>query len=213
MVNHFKHFNDLSLWRYGIIASLLHRHEGSAPLYREIQTLSGRPYYTPDGMEKYLSPDTIRLWLDRYRNHGLTGLCNKARKDLGRTSVPQPLQEAIAVLRNEHPLFTVKRLLMELLDKDLWDGRTPSRTALYRFTSANGLNRKVRDIPENVRLFEYPYFGDLWSADFLHGPKVKEGVYERKTYLHAILDDATRYTPFLIDKGRTYPAGTGSHHC
>jgi len=193
MADHFKQKDDLSLWRFGIIAPLLHRHDGSAPLYRELQSLARRPYYRPDGRERYLAPDTLRLWLDRYRNQGLAGLCNKARKDRGRTSVPLFLQEALADLRREHPLFTVKRLLRELLDKDLWDGRTPSRTALYRFTSTRGLNRNVRDVPESVRLFEYPHFGDLWSADFLHGPKVKEGVYEKKTYLHAILDDATRY--------------------
>jgi putative transposase len=44
-----------------------------------------------------------------------------------------------------------------------------------------------------VRSFEFPFFGDLWSADFLHGPKVRRGAHACKAYLHAIIDDATRY--------------------
>jgi len=124
---------------------------------------------------------------------GVAGLQNKVRKDRGGSQVPDVLREALFRLRKEHPLYTVKRLLKELLEDDLWDGRKPSRTALYRFTASHGLNRQVQNIPDSVRPFEYPHFGDLWGADFLHGPKVKEGVYEKKTYLHVILDDATRY--------------------
>ena len=185
--------DDLALWRFGIIAPLLHRHDGSGPLYRELCALAQRSYYTPDGREKMLSADTLRLWLWRYKNLGLPGLRNKLRKDRGGTKLPESLRTELALLRKEHPLFTVKRLLRELLQKGMWDGRKPSRTAIYRFTAAQGLNRNVREASESVRSFEYPHFGDLWSADFLHGPVVKEGVHVRKTYLHAILDDATRY--------------------
>jgi putative transposase len=185
--------NDLALWRFGIIAPLLHRDDDAPPLYRELCTLAERVYYTPDGQEKKLSADTLRLWLWRYKALGLAGLRNKLRKDRGGTKVPEPLRNTLAGLRKEHPLFTVKRLLREMLQKGMWDGRKPSRTALYRFTAAHGLNRDVPETPQSVRPFEYAHFGDLWSADFLHGPSVKEGLYTRKTYLHAILDDATRY--------------------
>lgn len=184
---------DMALWRFGIIAPLLHRHEESPPLYHELCTLAGQSYYTPEGREKRLSPDTLRLWLWRYHKLGLPGLGNKVRKDRGGTSVPESLRDALIALRKDHPLLTIKRLMDALLEKKLWDGQKPSRTALYRFTAAQGLNRNTEEHPESVRSFEYPHFGDLWSADFLHGPGVKEGVRVRKAYLHAILDDATRY--------------------
>jgi putative transposase len=193
MVDLLRQSDDLALWRFGIIASLLHRHDDSPPLYRELTVLAGRPYYTPDGQEKTLSADTLRLWLWRYKHMGLAGLRNKSRKDRGTSTVSDSLREALVCLRKEHPLYTVKRLLRELSQKEIWDGRKPSRTAMYRFTKAQGLNRNTQDVPESVRPFEYPHFGDLWSADFLHGPQVKEGLYARKAYLHAILDDATRY--------------------
>lgn len=193
MKDFLKPSDDLALWRYGIIASLLHRSDDSSPLYRDICILAERPYFTPNGQEKLLSADTLRLWLWRYKHMGLAGLRNKVRKDRGASRVPEVLQETLFDLRKAHPLYTVKRLLAELLQKDLWDGRTPSRTALYRYTAANSLNRKVPEPGESVRPFEYRWFGDLWSGDFLHGPMVKVGVQARKVYLHAIIDDATRY--------------------
>lgn len=185
--------DDLTLWRYGIIASLLHRHEESPPLYRELCALAQRPYYTPTGQEKRLSADTLRLWLWRYKKQGLGGLRNKLRKDCGGTMLPDVLRNELVLQRKEHPLFTIKRILRELLQKGVWNGRKPSRTAIYRFTAAHGLNRNVKADMACVRPFEYRHFGDLWSADFLHGPMIKDGVRSRKAYLLTILDDATRY--------------------
>lgn len=185
--------DDPALWRYSIIAPLLHRQEHSPPLYTEIEAMAQRPYITPDGGEKYVAADTIRCWLGRYKSLGVEGLRNKQRKDRGRTSVPDSLQQALVSLRRQHPHLTVKRLLQQLMLSGQWDGRKPSRTAIYRFTTANHLNRSLQPPPQNVRPFEYPHFGDLWSADFLHGPKVKMGTYAKKSYLHAIIDDATRY--------------------
>jgi len=188
-----RNFNEMALWRYGIIAPLLHRGDDSPPLFRELSALAERSYLMPDGRQRRLSADTLRLWLWRYRQMGLAGLENKVRKDRGGSQVPETLRESLFTLRKKHPLYTVKRLLKELLEQDLWDGRTPSQTALYRFTAANNLNRKVPDVVESVRPFEHHFFGDLWSGDFLHGPMAKEGTKTRKTYLHAIIDDATRY--------------------
>jgi len=185
--------DELALWRYGIIAPLLHRTDDSPPLYREMRTLAERPYYTSAGQEKHLSADTLRLWLLRYKRLGLGGLRNKIRKDRGGSAVPEPLREALVALRKEHPLFTVQRLLRGLLQKGVWDGRRPSRAAIYRYASAQKLTRADGTPPEMVRPFEYPFFGDLWSADFLHGPEVREGQHAKKAYLHTIIDDATRY--------------------
>jgi putative transposase len=75
----------------------------------------------------------------------------------------------------------------------VWDGAKPSRSALYRYGRAHQLTRRSAAPPEPVRCFEFPCFGDLWSADFLHGPKVRRATHASKSYLHAIIDDATRY--------------------
>jgi transposase InsO family protein len=184
---------DLGLWRFGIISPLLHRSEDAPSLRAQIQELAQSVFYTPSGRERRLCPDTFRDWLYRYRTCGIDGLRNKPRKDRGGTSVPPELGQALVAVRKSQPEWTVKRLLSSLREQGQWDGHKPSRSALYRYTAAHALSRAAAQPPQPVRSFEYPYFGDLWSADFLHGPMVRQGTYAHKTYLHAIIDDATRY--------------------
>lgn len=193
MLNNPKQPENFAVWRFGIISQLLHRHGDSPPLYMHIEALTQKSYYTPNGRLVSLSGDTLRHWLYRYKKYGLVGLANKQRRDIGTTLVPVSLQDALKRLRKEYPDVTNKRLFQKLQNSGFWDGRKPSRTALYRFTRSHQLNRNPKHEPAPVRTFEYPYFGDMWSADFLHGPKIREGTCLKKTYLSAIIDDATRY--------------------
>lgn len=193
MSKEFSQPDDKGLWRFGIISPLLHRTEDAPPMSVQINDLSQRVFYTPDGTEKRFCPGTIRDWLCRYHTCGIDGLRNKQRKNRGSTLVPPALQQALFDLRKNQQQWTVKRLLRTLHEQGHWNGRKPGRSALYRFTAANGLNRATPAAPVPVRPFEYPFFGDLWSADFLHGPLVRRGAYADKTYLNAIIDDATRY--------------------
>lgn len=185
--------DDLGLWRFGIISPLLHSTENDPPLHAQISVMTAHTFYTPDGRQKLISADTIREWLDRYMADGIDALRNKTRKDHGKTSVPVDLQMKLSDLREQQPDWTIIRLLRSLRKDDHWNGIRPSRSALYRYAASHALKPSSADKTSPVRSFEFPFFGDLWSADFLHGPKVRCGVYMRKVYLSAIIDDATRY--------------------
>ena len=184
---------DIAIWRFGVISPLLHRDPEGFSLYLELERLAGRVFNLPDGRQQSFSPDTLRHWLYLFRKSGLEGLYPKERKDKGKTSLPLPLQDAIMAMREKHTAWTVKRILTELNQKGHWNGRKPSWTSIYRFTSSHHLNRNPVKPKEPVRSFEFAHFGDLWMADFMHGPKVRVGIKEKKAYLHVILDDATRY--------------------
>jgi putative transposase len=152
---------DVGLWRFGIISPLLHRNEDDEPLRVQIEQLAHRVFYTPAGTEKQFCPGTIRDWLCRYRTCGIDGLRNKVRKNRGGSLVPHALQQALVELRKTQPKWTVKRLLKNIRDQGLWDGRKPSKSAMYRFTAAHGLNRSTVQPAQPVRSFQFPYFGDL----------------------------------------------------
>jgi len=184
---------DYRLWRFGIISSLLHRGENDPPLQHMIRELAQKSYLTPRGEMRQLTEGVIRDWYYRYRNHGIDALANKTRQDRGEHAVPIPLQQALTNLRQTQPHWTVKKLLDSARKSNLWNGRNPSKTTLYRFAVAHNLKRQPAIVVQPVRSFEYPHFGNLWSADFLHGPKVHCGRQRCKTYLNAIIDDATRY--------------------
>jgi len=193
MQKEFKPAKDYQLWRYGIISQLLHRGENDPPLSTMFQDIADKTYLTPHGEHRQISRDTIRNWYYRYTNKGIDALANKPRCDRKSSTVPLSMQTSLINLRQSHPESTVKKLLDKLKEQNLWDGRCPSRNSLYRFASVNEITRKPSKHSEPVRSFEFPNFGNLWSADFLHGPKVIMGRKRPKSYLNAIIDDASRY--------------------
>ena len=184
--------SKLALWRYGVISSLLHRSPDGLSLQEMLEQIAQQQYLDPHGRSRSLSPETIRKWLSRYRIGGLPLLETKERSDSGSSSIPKVLEERLISLRDQHPRWKLSILFNELRKDNSWNGHTPSIAALYRFCKAKGLERKG-EFQQIRRSFEFSDFGDLWIADYLHGPKIKINGQKRKTYIHAIIDDATRF--------------------
>lgn len=186
---------ELAVWRYGIISRLLHRNEEDGTLEQELRALAAQPFRRPDGRSVSFSPETIRKWLYRYRHGGVPALGDIPRSNCGKhAAVPEPLAKRLMELRQEHPRWTMARMLAKLVEENCWDMTTPSRATLYRFAGTTNLHRDPHLVQHSpARPFAYQDFGQLWMADFLHGPKIRVKGRKRKTYLHAILDDASRY--------------------
>jgi len=185
---------DLALWRYGIISCLLHREANEVTLADMLHEMCQRIYIRPDGAQVVISSETMRKWLYRYTKGGLSALEDQDRSDKGEHNIPEHIIDAMFSIRKEHPRWTLSRLLEKLAENDLWNGRSPSRSTMYRFAKDKGLVRDPHlNIKPSTRSFAFDSFGGLWSADFLHGPKLREGRNRYKTYLHAIIDDCSRY--------------------
>ena len=193
---------DLALWRYGIISPLLHRDANDVYLCDLLHILSENSYIHPlDGRHISVSAEAIRKWFYRYNHGGLTALADKQRSDKGQHNVPQALADAMFELRKDHPRWTLALLLRQMVQKKLWDETTPSRSVLYRFARANDLMRDPHlNLAQIVRPFSYDKFGQMWTADFMHGPKLWVEKKKKKSYLHVIIDDCTRY----VVSGRFY---------
>ena len=185
---------DRALWRYGIISCLLHRNADDLTLTDMLHDLGQRIYIRPDGSQVMLSPETLRKWFYRYRCGGLNALEDQVRCDKGVHAIPDELLEGLFDLRRKHPRWTLSTMLEELINTALWNGCNPSRSTLYRFAKQRGLMRDPHlKNTQASRSFAFDSFGQLWVADFLHGPKLRNGRNRYKTYLHAIVDDCSRY--------------------
>lgn len=195
---------DLALWRYGIISPLLHRDANDVQLCEMLTVVAQNNYIHPhDGRCVTISDEAIRKWLYRFNHGGLNALCDKQRSDKGSRDVPASIADAMFELRREHPRWTLALLLQKLVTGKLWDETRPSRSTLYRFARDNNLMRDPHLIAiEPVRPFEFDKFGQMWTADFMHGPKLYADKKKRKSYLHVIIDDCTRY----VVSGRFYPS-------
>jgi transposase InsO family protein len=185
---------DLALWRYGIISPLLHGHGDDRSLTLKMKALAEGTYLRPDGIPVQPTFESLRKWLYRYRRGGLSALKNQPRADKGTHQVPENLATAMFELRERHPRWTIALMLQHLLETGRWNGRKPSESALYRFAARHHLQRDPR-LPDTaaVQPFAFDAFGQMWIADFLHGPKIRTGRNKRKTLLHMIIDDASRW--------------------
>ena len=195
---------DAALWRYGLISELLHGSSTGLTLSDRLKMAAGRTWNRPSlkGEPVHgairITSDTLRHWIYRYRKGGIKALEDRPRKDKGESLVPKALTEHLIALRKEYPHTTTETLLMQMLNEGRWNGVRPSRSALYRLARNKSLERKPLDAAaiQEAHAFAYDAFGQLWVADFLHGPKVRVGRHMKKTYLLCILDDATRYVVF-----------------
>jgi len=183
---------DLALWRYGLISPLLHRDPEGRTAQDVLDGLARTTYLDPDGRSRQLSPETLRKWVSRFRLGGLPALDDQPRSDKGSTQIPEPILERVRSLREDHPRWTLAVLFRQLAVEGAWNGVRPSLAALYRYCRAAGLERKPAGAVD-CRSFSFDSFGSLWIADFLHGPRLSIRGQKRKTYLHVIIDDATRY--------------------
>lgn len=198
MESHADPAQTAALWRYGLISELLHASSQGLTLAERLKMTAERTWNHPIHGLIRLKADTLRHWIYRYKKGGLTRLEDRPRRDKGQSQVPKPLADRLVALRKEHPHATTERLLEIMIGEGSWNAVRPSRSALYRLAAWKGLKRKRAGAaaPQEAHAFAYEAFGKMWTADFLHGPKVRIGRHMKKTYLLAILDDATRYVVY-----------------
>jgi len=184
---------DVALFRYEIIAPLLSITGPRGTLKREIQKLAARQHNHPSRGLITVGVGTIEEWLVRYRRGGLDGLEDTRRSDYGKSRrIDAEVAEAIADLAEARPELDGPGLLAELAATSP-DVRRPSLSTLYRFLRIRGLDQRQAPSRKDHRAFAFDLAGDCWQGDVMYGPSLptKEGE-RRKTYLIAILDDATR---------------------
>jgi transposase InsO family protein len=187
-----------ALWRYGLISELLHGSGTGLTMSDRLKQAAERTWNHPHRGAIRISGETLRHWLYRYRKQGIRALEDKPRVDKGKNMISKTIAQRLTELRVLHPHCSSETLFTLLLNEAVWNGVYPSRSALYRFAINNGLKRKRLGAVaiQESHAFAYENFGQLWVADFMHGPKVRVGRQLKKTYLLCILDDATRYVVF-----------------
>jgi|GEM_PF-1199501 len=197
-------FSEMALWRFAIIGSLIHGNLTGSTMQECLQKIAAVEYRDPKNRLVTVNQETLRKWLYRYNSGGIAGLEDQERSDKGHTLIPKNITDEIIKLRQEHARWTLAILFKKLRTEKIWNGLNPSISALYRFAKVSNLGRSGTKDQGVYRAFAFDDFGQLWIADFLHGPKLRFGKEKRKVYLHAILDDATRYivsADFFLSEG------------
>ena len=142
---------------------------------------------------------TISTWLYRHRKNGITTLENKKRsdKDAYRKVQVNQLAEAIhevlpTLAHNKVGVIPKSVLYRVLLQRALLTRSQLAPTTFYRMVRTHNLLDDTA-VQKQRLSFAMQFANQLWQADTLYGPTIKQADGQwKKTFLIAFIDDASR---------------------
>lgn len=193
----------IAVFRYGVIRDLVAGELAPGEKERKLAEIAGREWQIPGSRRSRVARSTAREWVESYQAAGFAGLKPVERSDKGSSrAIPEGLQDLLLALRAERPRASVRSLIRAVrLAGKVGPEVSLAPTTVYRFLAAHGAPVAAEDKggePDAVA-FSFPHANDLWVADVMHGPALLapgRGARSAKTYLVALLDDATRMAPF-----------------
>jgi transposase InsO family protein len=188
----FKNVKDIEIYRYGIISPVLHGSEQYQNEY--FRQLSQKGIKIPPDSEDifYLNPSTFKRWLRLFRQQGLEGLKEKSRSDKGTfRKVPSNLLDAITSIIQEEGAASVSDLHRKLLMGKHITHETISYETLRQLVKRHRLLSPHKSLKPRKK-FEKEFINELWMVDFKQGKSIRNGNRLQRSYLCAIIDDASR---------------------
>ncbi len=200
---------EIALFRYGLIAQLVHTPPDTGQQERLLREMAARSYTIPGSTRTQVSVTTLRRYLKTYREHGFDALRPASRADLGspRAFPPEVLAKAIA-LREEQPSRTTQTIV-DILQRDdnLSLPRSLNVHTLTTHLRQRGKTRRVlAQTGKAYRRFERDHVNALWQGDALVGPWLPDpyapgnprraGAGKRRAHLFCFIDDHSRLVPY-----------------
>lgn len=192
---------EVALFRYGVIADLVHLEPHHRGLYALLAKKAESDYTIPGSLRRHVAPETMRGWLRAYRRAGFDALVPRVRADQGSArSIPPHVVDLLCQMKDDSPALSIPALLKlaraQHADVITDEVKLPEST-VHRVLARRGLMKKRPEEPtsKDRRRFEHEAAGDLWMSDVMYGPKIRDAGRQRQTYLIAFIDDATRVVP------------------
>jgi transposase InsO family protein len=193
-------YREVALFRYGLIADLVTLKPGTRGLQGLIEHKASREYVIPGSRRTRVAAETLRGWLKDYRRGGFEALMPRRRADRGRTrGLPAAVVEVLLATKEAHPALSVPLVIRTAREHPAVAEDLPLPVStVHRLLQRHGLTGRTRaeGTDNDRRRFAFERAGQLWMSDVLHGPTVALGDRtRRKSYLIALIDDATRVIP------------------
>ncbi|HBC96913.1 MAG TPA: integrase [Clostridium sp.] len=182
----------IALFRYSLIAPLV-TETFTQPTAREyLEDICSKKYDTPRGNKEEFAPETLKDWLRKYRRYGIDGLYPKGRSDKGKSrKLPDEAKDFIVSSKINFPRRSAKAIYQELIAKGYIGYGNISLSTIQRFISKAGISKRKLE-PVDRRAFEFEFANDCWQSDISVGPYLTIDGKKHKTYIIAIIDDASR---------------------
>jgi putative transposase len=194
---------EIGLFRYGLISDVIRPEGGETPpkLYQRLREKAARSYCIPGSRRTRVAEETMRDWIQLYKEGGFDALKPKPRKDMGSArAIPQAVIDALVDFKDQHRDHSVSMVIDEVKrTHELARMTTLPLSTVHRLLSRACVMERHPECPttKDRRHFAFERAGELWMSDVMHGPSiVVSGRRKQKAYLICMIDDATRVIPF-----------------
>ena len=183
--------NEIALFRYGLISALVnntYEERSKEDYYRKVALNT----YTLKGKEIKFTANTIKNWYITYQKLGFNGLIPKTRTDLNTSrKLTKDAQLKIVDYKKSFPHISGTLIYQKLIEDGYINPNNVSKSTILKFIRDNyllfGDDNKI-----DRRAFEMEFSNEMWDADTSHGPYLTINNKKIKTYLIALIDDASR---------------------
>ncbi|MDQ3400668.1 MAG: DDE-type integrase/transposase/recombinase [Chloroflexota bacterium] len=192
---------EIALFRFGLIADLVQLEPHHRGLYALLEKKAEGDYTIPGSLRRHVAAETLRGWLRGYRRGGFDALVPRVRADEGSArSIPSLVVDLLCQMKEDQPELSIPALLKKARADHagvITDEVALPESTVHRVLARRGLMRKKPGDPtsNDRRRFQHESAGDLWMSDVMYGPKIRDAGRPRRTYLIALIDDATRLVP------------------
>lgn len=184
---------NIALMRYMIIAPLV---SDTLPQdYNKtefFQSASEKEYENHTGNKVKFSSGTIERWYYNYLKHGFDSLKPAGRSDAGvPRKMDQDIMEHIRHYKQEYPRLPATIIYEKLIDNGIISKKDLSLSSVNRYVNRINNEQKYTG-NKDMRRYEREHINEVWCGDSSVGPYLMIEGKKVRTYIIALLDDASR---------------------
>ena len=128
----------IALFRFGVIADLVHRPVGDPGIGERLKEMAERTYAIPGSDRTRIAVNTLRGWIKLYRDGGFEALYPKPRTDRGLPRrLPPEVAGRLVALKTDNPGWSVRTVIRAAVEEGIDHPLAPS--TVHRLFSREGL--------------------------------------------------------------------------
>lgn len=184
--------NKRALFKYSIISGLVSGIETYPTKSEYFRKYGDKKYKNEIGKVENVSYGSVERWYYNYMAKGLDGLKPQKRTDEGITrKLDSDLMDIINHYLETHPRLPATAIYEALIHEKYIEVGTLSLSTISRYIRRYKKEKKIVTTKE-MRRYEAEHINDIWCCDTSYSFHLNVGGKKQRTYIIAILDDASR---------------------
>ena len=154
--------------------------------------ISRKQFFHNAAEQAGVHPHTVYRWYRKYLDHGLDGLMPSSRKDMNHyRKIDDDVKSQILYLLREYPRLPATLIYQKLIELGTIKKEDVSLSTINRFVQKTKREKGTVSV-KDMRRYECEHINEVWCGDSSVGPYLKVDGKKQRTYIIALIDDASR---------------------